>query len=47
MKTLSCKDMGASDCSFVATGQTAEEVKSKMWAHAAKDHKDKLVSMST
>jgi predicted small metal-binding protein len=40
------KDMGASDCNFVATGQTAVEVKNKMWAHAAKDHKDKLASMS-
>ncbi len=46
MKQLSCKDLGAADCNFTVTGQTADEVKNKLWAHAAKDHKDKLASMS-
>jgi len=33
MKQLSCKDMGT-NCDFVATGNTADEVKKKMMDHA-------------
>ncbi|HEX7586653.1 MAG TPA: DUF1059 domain-containing protein [Patescibacteria group bacterium] len=45
MKTLSCKDMGT-DCSFVATGETAEEVKNKMMEHAKADHTEMFNKMS-
>jgi len=45
MKKLSCKDMGT-DCGFVATGNTAEEVKKKMMEHANMAHKDMMAGMS-
>jgi predicted small metal-binding protein len=34
------------DCDFVATGETAEEVKMALFVHAQKAHKDMLASMS-
>jgi predicted small metal-binding protein len=34
------------DCDFVAEGNTAEEVKSKMMDHAMKDHKEMMDKMS-
>jgi predicted small metal-binding protein len=46
MKSLSCKDMGAMDCEFVATGDTVEEVKQKMMAHAQEAHADVLANLS-
>ncbi len=46
MKQLSCKDMGAAECDFVATGNTAEELKDKMMEHAKMEHSDMLDSMS-
>lgn len=46
MKSLSCKQMGNSDCEYVAEAETAEEVKQKMWEHAEHIHKDKIASMS-
>ena len=45
MKKLSCKDMGT-DCGFVATGETAEEVKNKMVEHAKMDHAEMFNKMS-
>ena len=45
MKSLSCKDT-MSDCDFVASGETADEVKKKMYEHAARDHKRILRNMS-
>ena len=38
MYSLSCKAMGAADCDYVAQGETAEEVKSKMMDHARAKH---------
>ena len=46
MKKLSCKDIGGEGCNFVATGETNKEVIDKMFAHAARAHKDILVKMS-
>ncbi len=40
MFRLGCKDIGSDDCHFVAEGKTAEEVKTKLFEHAAKDHPD-------
>ena len=45
MKTFACKDLGM-DCSFVATGETVEEVKNKAMAHAQKVHADVLKQMT-
>ena len=33
-------------CDFEARGETGEEVKKAMFDHAAKDHPEKLASMS-
>jgi len=38
--------MGAVDCAFVAEGETNDEVKGKMMAHAQEAHPDKIASMS-
>lgn len=46
MKTLACKDMGAPDCDFVATGETSEEVKQKMMEHAQNAHPEALENMT-
>lgn len=46
MKSLKCSDLGSSMCDFEATGETAEEVKKKMYGHAAEAHADKLASMT-
>ncbi|HLN18901.1 MAG TPA: DUF1059 domain-containing protein [Patescibacteria group bacterium] len=40
MMMLSCKDMGATDCDFVARGETAWDVKMQMKNHAKEAHKD-------
>ena len=45
MKSIACKDMGV-DCDFVATGETAEEVKAKLMKHAAEAHSDMMAGMS-
>ncbi|PIP27672.1 MAG: DUF1059 domain-containing protein [Candidatus Moranbacteria bacterium CG23_combo_of_CG06-09_8_20_14_all_39_10] len=45
MKQLSCKDMGT-NCDFVATGNTADEVKKKMMDHAMMEHKDMMANMN-
>ena len=46
MKTFACKDLGM-DCTFVATGETIEEVKNKAMAHAQKVHADVLKQMTS
>ena len=45
MLKFECKDLGI-DCSFVATGNTVEEVKQKAAAHAQTVHKDLLAKMT-
>lgn len=44
MITASCKDMGGTD-DFVAKGETAYDVKNKMWEHAKMEHKDEMAKM--
>ncbi len=44
MKTLACRDMGV-DCSFVAKGNTEEEVMKNSMEHAKKIHSDKIKQM--
>ena len=46
MMSLSCKDMGATDCDYVAKGETTQDVKNNMMKHAMSDHKDMLDKMS-
>jgi predicted small metal-binding protein len=45
VKQLSCTDMGG-DCDFVARGQTADEVKQRMFAHARQDHPQMFAAMT-
>jgi predicted small metal-binding protein len=45
MKQLSCSEMGG-QCDFVARGETADQVKERMFAHAAKDHPEMFRSMT-
>ena len=46
MKKLACKDLGGVTCSYVAEGETNEEVKGRMMNHAHAIHSDKLEGMS-
>jgi predicted small metal-binding protein len=46
MKKLACNDLGAMECDFVAQGETADEVKKQMFAHAEAEHPDVLKEMS-
>ena len=45
MRSLSCSDIGI-ECSFSAQGETADEVKQKMLAHAQDAHAEMLAGMS-
>jgi predicted small metal-binding protein len=45
MLTFACKDAGV-ECSFIATGNSVEEVKQTAFAHAEVVHKDILQSMT-
>jgi predicted small metal-binding protein len=45
MLSFACKDTGV-DCDFVATGETAEDVKEKAFAHAGVVHADLMKSMT-
>lgn len=38
--------MGGGMCDFVASGETNEEIKEKMWAHAGEAHPDTVAGMS-
>lgn len=42
---VSCAELGAS-CRWSASAESGEELKKKIWAHAALTHKDMLSSMS-
>lgn len=46
MKQLACKDLGAPDCDFVATGETADEAKATMMAHAQEAHPEVLEGLT-
>jgi len=46
MFTFACKDAGV-DCSFIATGNSVDEVKMAAFAHAEVVHKDLLQSMTS
>jgi predicted small metal-binding protein len=43
---MSCSDIGGEGCSFVAEDENAEDVKRKMYEHAAAKHADKMANMS-
>jgi len=45
MKQLGCRELG-SDCSFVATGKTDDEIKNKLFKHAEKDHPEMMKTMT-
>ena len=45
MLKFQCKDLGI-DCSYVATGNTVEDVKKSAVAHAQTVHKDLLAKMT-
>lgn len=45
MVKFGCRELGG-DCDYVAVGKTAQEVKNKIFEHAASAHPEKLVSMS-
>ena len=45
MLTFACKDTGV-DCDFVATGETVDEVKERVFAHANVVHAEELKSMT-
>jgi len=45
MKTLSCKDLGISECNFSAKAQTSEEAMKMATDHATHAHKDKIEEM--
>jgi len=42
---LGCKDIGGMDCEFTTTGDTTDEVKQNLYAHAQEAHKDVIASM--
>jgi len=45
MLRLADRDLGM-DCDFVAMGETVEDVKAKMMAHAKAEHREMFESMS-
>ncbi len=45
MKTLACSDLGAAECTFVASGETNEDVVQKMMEHAKAAHPEKMEQM--
>ena len=45
MRALSCKDMGT-QCDYVATAPTSQEVKVDLVAHAEETHAEMLGAMS-
>ena len=44
MKNLACRDIGG-ECDFVASGETADEVKRAMYDHAGQTHPELLANM--
>ena len=45
MYSISCRDLGG-DCDHTVTGNSVEEVKEGLFAHAADAHPEKLKTMS-
>ncbi len=45
MKKIACAEMGIKGCSFVATGQTDDEVKRKLNEHGMSAHGDMMKGM--
>ena len=45
MFKYACHDLGA-NCDFTTTGETREEVKKTIWAHAAVVHKDAMEGLT-
>jgi len=45
MKSIACKDLGGK-CKFLAKGDSAQEVKEKLFAHARTDHVEMMAKMS-
>ena len=45
MKTLTCRNMGVSDCDFVAKGETEEEVINIIREHASSNHPEIMKKM--
>jgi len=46
MVTTNCKDIAGVDCTVPLSGNTLDELKKNVFAHAQKDHKDMLAKMS-
>lgn len=46
MYTLSCAQIGTTDCNFSTHGNTPDEVKKAIMDHAMKAHSDKMKNMS-
>ena len=42
---LGCRDLGGRDCDFISEGNSPDEVKKNLYAHAGDIHKDILSSM--
>lgn len=42
MKTIKCSQVGGGECTFEASGETAEDVKMKMGEHAKVAHADMI-----
>ena len=46
MVTTNCQEIAGVNCSVPLSGNTVEELKKNVFAHAQKDHKDMLAKMS-
>ena len=46
MVTTNCQEIAGVNCSVPLTGNSVEELKKNVFAHAQKDHKDMLAKMS-
>jgi predicted small metal-binding protein len=47
MYSLSCAAMGHTECSFVAKGETQEEVLNELMAHAKEHHPEDIAKMES
>ena len=46
MVTTNCQEIAGVNCTVPLSGNTLEELKKNVFAHAQKDHKDMLAKMS-
>jgi predicted small metal-binding protein len=46
MVTTNCQEIAGVDCKVPLSGNTLEELKKNVFAHAQKDHKDMLAKMT-